>query len=198
MIKRWGDSHDEEMSGLMLGGCEVSHAELQEIAVSPMGAIEAGVPADLVNEYQDAGGTFDEGDLWRWLIQRAEPAESGFILVHSYSRSQAIADGLLVDVTEQARETGFTLPVAVSRAVWSQYVEVPPKVSCQDERGRLNDLLWMLHVAIKQEAMESDTLTYQVLVRNDNRAPKPVWLKATVGPGDDPWPVLTILLPSED
>ena len=31
-----------------------------------------------------------------------------FTLIHSYSRQQAIEDGVLVDVTEQARETGIS------------------------------------------------------------------------------------------
>lgn len=30
-------------------------------------------------------------------------------LIHSYSRAQAIADGELIDVTDTAREAGFTV-----------------------------------------------------------------------------------------
>ena len=41
-------------------------------------------------------------------------------------------------------------------------------------------------------------MTFEVLVRNDDQAPRPVTLKAICGPGDTPEPVLTIMLPEED
>ena len=39
-----------------------------------------------------------------------------------YTRAQAIEDGVLVDVSESAREAGFKFPVAVTRTVWDCYV----------------------------------------------------------------------------
>ena len=36
----------------------------------------------------------------------------------AYTRAQAIADGILVDVSETAREAGFNIPVALTRTVW--------------------------------------------------------------------------------
>jgi hypothetical protein len=33
-------------------------------------------------------------------------------LIHSYSRAQAIADGVLIDVSETAKEVGIVFPVA--------------------------------------------------------------------------------------
>jgi hypothetical protein len=53
-------------------------------------------------------------------------------VVHRYGRRQAIADGVLVDVTATAREAGFRYPVALTRAVWDNYVRVPPGVSGED------------------------------------------------------------------
>ena len=35
-------------------------------------------------------------------------------VIHSYSRTQAIKDGVPVDVTETAKECGFKYPVAVT------------------------------------------------------------------------------------
>ena len=35
----------------------------------------------------------------------------------------------------------------MTRPVWGQYVEVPEGVSCQDEAGRLWDILWMFRCA---------------------------------------------------
>jgi hypothetical protein len=46
-------------------------------------------------------------------------------IISSYSRAQAIEDGVLVDVSDTSREAGISFPVAMTRAVWDQYVAVP-------------------------------------------------------------------------
>jgi hypothetical protein len=119
-------------------------------------------------------------------------------LIHAYSRAEALADGVLVDVTETAREAGIKYPVALTRAVWCQYVEVPEGVECQDEAGRLWDVLWMLAVAIRQSRDPGEALSYQLYVKNDNRKPKLVSLKAVCGPDDDGSPCITVTLLDED
>jgi hypothetical protein len=63
-------------------------------------------------------------------------------LIHRYTRAQALADGVLVDVSPVAREAGIRYPTALTRAVWENYVKVPPGVTCQDESGRLWDIVW--------------------------------------------------------
>jgi hypothetical protein len=65
-----------------------------------------------------------------------------FDLIHRYTRAQAIEDGVLIDVTQTAREAGFKYPVALTAAAWAKCVAVPPGVVCQDEAGRLWDVLW--------------------------------------------------------
>ena len=123
----------------------------------------------------------------------------GFVLIHSYTRREAIEDGVLVDVSAVAREAGIRYPVAVTSAVWGNYVEVPPDVVGQDEQGRLWDVLWMFRTAVqRQRGPGSDVVRYSLLVRNDNERPREVELKAVCGPGDDGEPVVTILLPEED
>lgn len=119
-------------------------------------------------------------------------------VISAYTRKQAIDDGVLVDVSETAKEAGFRSGVALTRAVWDQYVEVPEGVKGQDEAGRLWDILYMLRVSAKQ--MNGDALLYKLHVRNTNRSGTPplVTLKAIIGPGDDREPVITIMLPDED
>jgi len=119
----------------------------------------------------------------------------GVEVVSTYTRAQAIEDGTLVDVTSVAKEAGITFPVALTRAVWDCYVEVPAGVSCQDEAWRLWDILWMFRQSARHG---SNPLLYRLYVRNDNRRPKLVTLKAICGPGDDGEPVITILLPEEN
>ena len=62
-------------------------------------------------------------------------------VIYSYTRAQAVADGYQIEVTAEAKETGFTTPVFITRAAFDAYVAVPPGVTGQDEQGRLHDVL---------------------------------------------------------
>jgi hypothetical protein len=130
----------------------------------------------------------------------AEIRDAGLFgdVIFSYSRAQAIADGVLVDISETAKEAGFSISVAVTRAVWDSYVAVPKGVVAQDEAGRLWDILWMCRAAIARLNQDGPQILFQLHVRNDNRRPRPVTLKAVCGPGDADEPVLTIMRPDED
>lgn len=121
-------------------------------------------------------------------------------VIDAYTRGRAMADGVLIDVTEVAKEAGFRIPVAVTAAVWAEYVAVPPGVGGQDERGRLWDVLLMLLVAIRRGRGSGAELRYHVHVRNDDRGGEPpaVELKAVCGPADDGSPCVTVMLPGED
>lgn len=116
--------------------------------------------------------------------------------IYRYTREQAIEDGVLIDVTEVAKEAGVAFPTALTHAVWHSMVVVPEGVSCQDEAGRLWDILWMFRMAARDNS--GSELRFSLLVRNTNDAPEEVTLKALCGPGDDAEPVITIMLPEED
>ena len=65
------------------------------------------------------------------------------------TRHQALEDGVLVDVSETAREAGIRYPTAVTTRVWHELV-VPneeQKSWSQDQEGRLWDVLWMFALA---------------------------------------------------
>ena len=47
-------------------------------------------------------------------------------LISSYMRSEALSDGVLVDVTEMARVAGFVIPVALTRAAGDLCVTLSP------------------------------------------------------------------------
>jgi hypothetical protein len=114
-----------------------------------------------------------------------------------YTRAQALEDGVLVDVSETAKEGGIRFPVALTATVWGQYVEVPG-LTGQDEAGRLWDILWLFRLHARK--FSGDTMLFNLHVRNNNTECEPplVTLKAVIGPGDTPEPVITIMLPEED
>ena len=129
------------------------------------------------------------------------PNESPFgDVVFSYTRAQAVADGVQVEVTKTAREAGISFPVFLTRTAFDAYVTVPPSVTGQDEAGRLWDVLWMLRFAILRSRPGCDRIPVALYVRNDDRAAKLVKLIATCGPLDlgDPQPAITVMMPDED
>ena len=121
-------------------------------------------------------------------------------VVYSYTRAQAVADGVQVEVTKTAQEAGIRFPVFLTRTVFDAYVTIPPDVSGQDEAGRLWDVLWMLRFAIQRTSRGVERLPFALYVRNDNRAAKLVKLVAVAGPLDidDPSPAITVMMPDED
>jgi hypothetical protein len=121
-------------------------------------------------------------------------------VIYAYTRKQAIADGLQVEVTNTAKEAGIKFPMFLTRAVFDAYVAVPPGVTAQDEAGRLWDVVWMTKFAIARCRAGADHIPVALYVRNDNRRAKLVKLVATCGPLDidDPQPAITIMLPDED
>jgi hypothetical protein len=121
-------------------------------------------------------------------------------VIFSYTRSQAVADGVLVEVTKTANEAGIRFPVFITRAVFEQYVAVPPNVAGQDEAGRLWDIVWMLRFAILRSRSGQSRVPVALYVRNDNHRARLVKLIATCGPLDidDPQPAITVMMPDED
>ena len=123
-------------------------------------------------------------------------------VIYRYTRAQAIDDGVLVDLTEWAGETGFTIPVACTVAVWNQHITPSEATRAlgQSERGRAHDVLWMLFNAIRRSSpgTSTDRLIFEVIFLQTPRKHKTVKLKAICGLGDQGEPVVTILLPNEN
>ncbi len=125
-------------------------------------------------------------------------------VIFTYSRAQALDDGVLVDAGPMAKECGFRWPVAITAAAWSDCVAWTDADSSgqvhQDQSGRLWDVLFMAHHAIHSSRSGGDRLTFQLYqVPRDGKSTEAaiITLKLIVGPGDHGEPVVTIL-PSED
>jgi len=136
--------------------------------------------------------------------EQAEDGPSDWTVISTYSRSQAIADGILIDVSETAREAGFNYPVAVTVGLWDDCVDWTDtdrtRQALQDESGRLWDVIWMAQMAIQRSNADASQLEYVIYrVPRDGRSTKiqPRRLKLIVGPGDQGEPVITLLLAEE-
>lgn len=118
-------------------------------------------------------------------------------VIYSYTRKQAIADGVLVDVSTFAqKEAGFKVPVALTSTVYEKYIK--SDLPGQDETGRLWDLLFMLQLS--SVGCESSSLIFKVEFQMTEKKSKTVKFKAVLGPGDsvEESAVITIMLPNED
>jgi hypothetical protein len=125
-------------------------------------------------------------------------------VIHSYSRAQALEDGMLVDLRqdeldEVARNAGFRYPIACTDTVFFSCVDVTPAAARagNDMKGRLHDVLWMLKLAIRR-AEKTDRIAFQVAVVRDEPRPTLTELVAVCGPDDDGEPVITIMFPGEE
>ena len=132
-------------------------------------------------------------------------------MIHTYTRRQAIEDGVLVQLSgpgyegdpwipKMVADCGYRFPVAMTATAFAKCVELTPaaKRACNDLKGRLWDVLWMLKLAVGRSRPDQDTVYFDVWCVVNRVKPQEVRLKSVCGPGDDAEPVLTIMLPEED
>jgi DNA repair protein RadC len=122
-------------------------------------------------------------------------------LIYAYTRSQALADCVLVDVSTMAKEAGFRFPTAITADL---HTRITPneyeKALSQSYDGRLWDVVFLASYAARQAGM-ADRANFDVgLFEADNAPPNlthnqilSLWV--VVGPGDNWEPVITIGFP---
>ena len=111
--------------------------------------------------------------------------------IYCYSRAQALADGVLVDLFEWARRHGIKYPTACTHSVWAliEAIEDPhPTLRHVQVLGRTDAVLVAMLAAIRQ-ARGTDRVHFEALG---------CALWAQCGPGDTAAPVITIMVEGED
>jgi hypothetical protein len=121
-------------------------------------------------------------------------------LIYAYSRSDALRDGVLIDLSDLAREAGFKIPFAVTEAVFKEYLDPSPALIAEGQsfQGRAWDVLQNLRFATAVYPNRSEIHVKVLFILEPGYPPEPVPLKAICHPGDDGEPVMTILLEGED
>ena len=119
-------------------------------------------------------------------------------IIYSYSREQAIEDGVLIDITDLAQECGFKWSVAVTSGLYEKYIKCSDEIKSlgQSETGRIWDILTILRYEVKKQ--EGQEIQFSVYFLMQNHKKELAELKAVAGPGDNGEGVLTIMLPNED
>lgn len=121
-------------------------------------------------------------------------------VIYSHTRAQAIADGELVDVTEQVRYALRDIPhVVLTRSVYAEVDESASGEPC----GRLEETLLSIVAAgwdavlgrlpvdeIRSGDEPGDRMSFHATLNSE--------YSVHYGPGDDATPVLTIMQVDED
>jgi hypothetical protein len=124
----------------------------------------------------------------------------GAPIISSYSRAQAIEDGMLVDaqqgdLAEVSRQHVGSTSVAMTAGVFAlieKAVKHPRQMN--DWRGVWHDVLWMSQVARRVSAQRGGSpVGFKVIITGTGRVRNHV-LFASYGPGDAGEPVVTIML----
>lgn len=123
--------------------------------------------------------------------------------VRGYTRAQALADGVLVDVTETSKEVGFKLPVAITAALHGRLTPSGAEAELgQDYDGRLWDVLWCAAFTIKLADPGIDTVTFtlvqpEVEAKSGQAKKVELRLRAVCSPGNEGEPAIIIGFPED-
>lgn len=120
-------------------------------------------------------------------------------LIHSYSRAEALADGVLVDVTKMAKEAGFVTHTVITQALHATISDVPGWAPGESYEGRLWDVLWVAFVMARGEAKRptpSDHFDYRVEMSTGG-SKDTLHLRAVCGRDDEGKPCMTIGYPED-
>lgn len=115
-------------------------------------------------------------------------------VIDTYSRAEAIQDGVLVDLTTLFPDETSCLkyPVACTAAVWNM-IETGCERTGENPGGYVWDLCWLAKHTGKR--LDPTTKLFKFSVPCPGRART---YKIVCGPGDDLEPVFTIMFPNED
>ncbi|WP_243312301.1 DUF6573 family protein [Fundidesulfovibrio agrisoli] len=119
-------------------------------------------------------------------------------IIFSYTRADALVDGVLIDLSPVAQTYGFKLPFAISDALYHGYVMPPEGLSGEGQslEGRLHDLLTLAMVAARKSLGEDRVYFDIAFLMRPGKLEK-VRVVLHVGPGDSGEAVLTLCLPED-
>lgn len=125
-------------------------------------------------------------------------------LIYAYTRSQALEDGVLVDVSQMASEAGFRYPTAITADLHARITpKEREKALGQSYEGWLWDVVFLASFTARR-AGQVDRCSFEVGLFEADEAPPhrthrrtlSLWM-VVVGPGDDGEPVITIGFPED-
>jgi hypothetical protein len=120
-------------------------------------------------------------------------------IIFSYTRADALADGVLIDLSPVAQTYGFKLPLAISDALYHGYAMPPEGLLGQGQspEGRLHDLLTLAMMAARKSLGEDRVYFDVAFLMKPGKPRALVRVVLHVGSGDRGEAVLTLCLPED-
>ncbi len=119
-----------------------------------------------------------------------------FDCIYSYSRSEAIANGILVDLSGFEAAKIYNHPIACTRAVWAIVDKAIKNNQYHNSyEGVLYDICYMAW--LRAEQVRDQQFLFKVIITGTGRKRYHTF-KMHIGHGDDLRLVLTIMLPDEN
>jgi hypothetical protein len=119
-------------------------------------------------------------------------------IIYAYTKQQAIADGVYIDVTDAAKSSGFCVPVFITCGVRDACIQ-GPGVGDDQVPERLWLFLLRLSFVIERAKLADTRVSFRFLSTGADGPPRTVDLIAAIEP--DPQtlePFLVVFLPEED
>lgn len=136
------------------------------------------------------------------LDEEPEPEpQDEWKVISTYTPTDALNDGLYVDVSETADDAGFRWPVVVTRTVHNTIEGIPKSQSHQDYDGRLWDLLNVLRYTLKKtDSGFLEPVNFNMIMHHKRNGHVKKWLTLKVvgqlkENGD---PMLVVMHPEEE
>ena len=118
--------------------------------------------------------------------------------ISSYSRKQAIEDGVLVEFSSKiTKEAGIVHPVAITRTAY-QLIEDAVEKGGKDLEGVIWDMLTMFRFAAQKSTGKSHLIFEMMIWEKHVAKDRLMEFKAICSAGDTLDPVITIMLPKEN
>jgi len=123
-------------------------------------------------------------------------------IIFSYTRKQAIEDGVLMDLCQPVYEPmlkmlGFKIHIAITATAFHEAVG-DPEAMAKERPGDVLRGVWTMLKVIREEIGRSKEGVDRIHFQLPRPPGKPCALWVHIGPGDEGEPVLTIMLEGED
>lgn len=111
---------------------------------------------------------------------------------------RALETGALIDVTETAKELGFSFPVTVTKPLWEVGIAPTHIVTQEEQSSRLRDVLMAFRLRLATQPIVSPLIDFPALLSfPPSAAPQPIPLFALIQPDEHNRTMATLLLPNE-
>ncbi len=125
----------------------------------------------------------------------------------TYTRENALSDGVLVDVSDIAIDAGIRIPIAITSEAWSHYVQWTSDDAdkqdrtYQNETGRLWNIFKVLKFALMGKSTRSPAFLFEIAcVARDGQSylAEAMDVKCILGQDENGKACITLMMPGQD